>query len=129
MVEKVVCGSPDEFDAKLSASEEIAQGKPVFVLFTGTKSQSTGMSWCPDCVRADPVIHSALEQVTGGCVLLECTVDREPYRKPDYPYRIDSKIRLTCVPTLMKWANGKALARLNDSQSQVAELVQELIEA
>lgn len=129
MVEKIMCGSPEEFHSKLSTSEEIAEGKPLFVLFTGAKNHSTGMSWCPDCTRADPVIHAALEQVEGGCVLLECIVDREPYRKPDYLYRTDPKIRLTCVPTLMKWVNGKALARLDDSQSQVPELVQELVEA
>ena len=61
--------------------------------------------------------------------MLSSSVDREPYRSPDYVYRKNSSIKLTCVPTLIKWQNGKVLGRLNDSQSQVADLVRELVEA
>ena len=34
----------------------------VVLLFTGTKNASTGKSWCPDCVVADPVIESVVKQ-------------------------------------------------------------------
>jgi thiol-disulfide isomerase/thioredoxin len=124
-----MCSSAADFDAKLSSCEVAANGRQLFVLFTGTKDASTGLSWCSDCVRAEPVIDAALEKADGGCVLLVCTVDRAPYRAPEYQYRTDPRIKLACVPTLMKWNNGKALLRLNDSQSQSSELVQDLVEA
>ena len=54
-------------------------------------------------------------------------VEREEYRSPEFAFRTDPKIALRCVPTLMKWENGKAIARLNDSQSQDLDLVKELV--
>jgi len=104
---------------------------PLFILFSGTKSVNNNdekVSWCPDCVRAEPIINLALDAITVGYVLYECDVDREPYRSKDYIYRTDSRISLTCVPTLMKWSNNKCIARLNDSQSQNADLVKELFD-
>ena len=87
------------------------------------------LSWCPDCVRAEPIINAALDATSDGYVLYECDVDRESYRTKDYIYRTDARIGLTCVPTLMKWSNNKCIARLNDSQSQNADLVKELFES
>ena len=37
--------------------------KSVIVLFTGTKRAEDGKSWCPDCVVAEPVIESVVEQL------------------------------------------------------------------
>lgn len=129
MIERVECSSPNQFAPALAACEEAAGDRPLFVLFSGSKNASTGVSWCPDCVAADPIIDSVLQSLDGGCVLLACSVDREPYRTPDYAYRVDPNIKLTCVPTLMKWSRGKAIARLNDSQCQVREFVVDLVEA
>lgn len=44
-------------------------------------------------------------------------------------YRTHPGIALKCVPTTIKWVNGKQLYRLDDSQSQVEGLLQELVEA
>jgi thiol-disulfide isomerase/thioredoxin len=129
MVDRVICSSAADFDATLSKCEVVANGRMLFMLFTGSKNTSTGLSWCSDCVTAEPIIDAALEKADGGCVLIVCSVDRASYRTPEYQYRTDPRIKLTCVPTLMKWNNGKALLRLNDSQSQIAELVQDLVEA
>lgn len=129
MKEVVHCSSIEEFQYKLSECEDRLQNRPLFVLFTGSKNDSTGKSWCPDCTAAEPVIDSVLNSLESGYMLLVCSVDREPYRTADYAYRTNPAIKLTCVPTLMKWKNGKAVARLNDSQSQVAEFVQDLVDA
>mmetsp|Transcript_69992 Transcript_69992/g.137457 ORF Transcript_69992/g.137457 Transcript_69992/m.137457 type:complete len:130 (-) Transcript_69992:122-511(-) len=129
MFEVIECSAPELFQEKLAICDSSKQGRPVFILFTGTKSLDTGKSWCPDCVAAEPVIIDAMKSVEGGCIVLICSVDRIPYRTPDYAYRIDPSVKLTCVPTLMKWENGKAIARLNDSQSQIKELVLDLTQA
>ncbi len=126
MTERIICASPNQFSALLKETEN--DEKPFFILFTGSKG-SNGKSWCPDCTAADPVIESALNSLVGGCKILVCDVIREEYRDQNYIYRKDPRINLKCVPTLIKWANGKCLSRLNDSQSQQAGLVQELIES
>lgn len=129
------CYNVSDFTSGLHECEQISiQCKiPLFILFTGKKSIGSNgdnkISWCPDCVRAEPIINAALDATSDGYVLYECDVDRESYRTKDYIYRTDARIGLTCVPTLMKWSNNKCIARLNDSQSQNADLVKELIES
>lgn len=34
----------------------------VFILFMASIDPETGRSWCPDCRRADPVIHAILDE-------------------------------------------------------------------
>uniref|UniRef100_A0A915DER7 Thioredoxin domain-containing protein 17 n=1 Tax=Ditylenchus dipsaci TaxID=166011 RepID=A0A915DER7_9BILA len=34
---------------------------PQFVFFIGSKLPETGESWCPDCVKAEPVMNEALK--------------------------------------------------------------------
>lgn len=48
----------DEF-TKLVESLE-SSGEQVHVLFSGGKDE-TGVSWCPYCVTAEPVVHEALK--------------------------------------------------------------------
>ena len=62
---------------------------------------------------------------TNDSVLVECIVERAEYREQSYQYRTDTKIQLTCVPTLMNWKNPKI--RLDDSQSSNEDLVRELL--
>lgn len=130
MIDTILVASPEEYLPKLREAEALASStnKPLFLLFTGSKN-SSGRSWCPDCTAAEPVIEEALSSIPEGCVLLTSDVEREPYRSSEYTYRKDPSIRLSCVPTLIKWKNGKVLARLNDSQSQIADLVAELVDA
>lgn len=123
-MEIISCDSPGHFDAALEDLQ--TKSKTFFILFTGSKD-SNGRSWCPDCTAAEPIINDALGSVPGGCKLLLCDVERSEYRQPEYSYRTDARISLKCVPTLMKWSNGKCIARLNDSQSQDVELVSALV--
>ena len=43
----------DAFKAKIS--ELASAGGDIFVMFSGSKDAS-GVSWCPDCVTAEPVV-------------------------------------------------------------------------
>jgi hypothetical protein len=131
VLDTIECVSPSDYASKLKECEALASkdgDKPLFLLFYGEKN-SFGKSWCPDCTAAEPVIEEALSAISTGCILLSCCVAREEYRSPEYPYRTDPNIKLQCVPTLIKWHNGKVQARLNDSQSQLIDLVRELVDA
>ena len=45
------------FDAFKARVEELAgSGADVFVMFSGSKN-AEGVSWCPDCVEAEPVVN------------------------------------------------------------------------
>jgi len=119
----MLCENVGLFEARLAEAQAAAGARPLMVLFTGEVAAATGKSWCPDCTAADPVI----EDVFGNedLVLLTCPVVREEYRDPSYKYRTLADVKLKCVPTLMRWGTHM---RLNDSQSQVRDLVAALLE-
>jgi thiol-disulfide isomerase/thioredoxin len=96
-------------------------------LLKGEKLLTTGKSWCPDCVAAEPLIEQALSELSPNYVLLECPVVKEDYRKSDYLYRVDPVIQLKCVPTFIKWAEDGPADSLNDSDSQNMDLVRKLV--
>jgi hypothetical protein len=130
-MQQILCDTPSKFEACLAEAEGICEqeGKGLYIYFTGAKNSDTGLSWCPDCTRAEPLVLKVLSGVAGGCVFLEVPIEREVYRQPDFSLRTDSRIQLKCVPTLMKWVRGKALGRLDDSQSQAEENIADLVAA
>ena len=90
---------PEEFERQIGEVMATHPTNPLFLLFSGEKSVE-GKSWCGDCVRAEPIILTALEEYTPDAVLVIFNVNREEYRKQDFPYRVNPKIQLRCVPTL-----------------------------
>ena len=130
MSHKLSCTNPNMFQQSIDNVLKISQtnNMPMYVLFTGAKVESTGRSWCPDCVAAEPIIEQALDQLNNGYVLLECPVIRQEYKSPDYIYRNLSPVNLRCVPTFFKWDESGPKDRLNDSQSQNAALVKKFVE-
>lgn len=126
LVKKILCKTPEQFEVKLRELESL-QLTNNFILFTGTKNQSTGLSWCPDCVRAEPLIDNVFLKVNEPTGLLICDVEREPYRTQAYIYRNDPRVHLRCVPTLMRWELGKASNRLNDIQCQSLDNIEEFV--
>lgn len=125
-----MCENTADFEDSLgdALSTSKTQNIPLFLLFTGAKNPSTGVSWCPDCVAADPIIDKHLKSLPGA-ILLECPVLREEYRgNSEYAYRKHPIFKLACVPTLIKLGHdGKIKYRLNDAQSQDDDLVSELV--
>lgn len=74
------------------------------IYFTGSPNPKTGLSWCPDCVTADPLVADSIVEARKKrkVVLLECTVERGSYLKnPSYPYRIHPFVMLPSIPTLL----------------------------
>lgn len=126
VVTTLIASDPAEFDSQLSQAEAL-NAKHTYLLFYASEDPSTGRSWCPDCVRAKPLIDALLAKQTESTVLLVANVDRSSYKgNPEYSYRLDPRIELRCVPTLIRWQEGKKVQSLNDLQCQNEDLLEEL---
>ena len=127
-MEKIVVNDPADFNKQLDSAvaASASNNKPIFLYFTGAKNSDTKISWCPDCTRAEPVVNEVLGNI--NCMFLEFNVIREQYRIEDYPYRIDPRIKLSCVPTLILWKNGKSIVKLNDDQCQNKDTVKDILD-
>ena len=116
MAKHVLVAAPADFDAAFESA--VAESSACFYgLFIGSNKPDTGKSWCPDCVRADPVLRKVLDdplQVPDGTVVLDCPCARAEYKgHPEYPYRTHARIQLKGVPTLVKWdAEGNVVASI-----------------
>ncbi|CAF3093384.1 unnamed protein product [Rotaria socialis] len=88
--------------------------KRIFLLFSGSKDDQ-GNSWCPDCVVAEKPVHETVKSsLPSNGIFIECSVgDRASWKSPKSPFRTDSQLRLTNIPTLLEWGTAK---RLTESQ-------------
>lgn len=123
MVQKV---EAEGFDAFIEQIEKIKpSGNPIFVLFSGTKD-AQGKSWCPDCVVAEPVVKGALEKAPDDAVFIYVGVGgRDFWKDKNNVFRTDSRTKLKCVPTLMKFGGPQ---RLEEEQCAKADVVEMLFE-
>ncbi|XP_047982317.1 thioredoxin-like protein Clot [Salvia hispanica] len=109
-------------------TNEAANNKANFILFYADKEPSTNLSWCPDCVRAEPVIYKKLEEAPGNVALLKAYVgDRPSWRNPQHPLRVDPRFKLTGVPTLIRWENGSIKGRLEDHEAHLEKKIDTLL--
>ncbi|XP_023755562.1 thioredoxin-like protein Clot [Lactuca sativa] len=107
---------------------EAPNNKSNLILFLADIEPSTNLSWCPDCVRAEPVIYKKLESSSDDVALLRAYVgDRPTWRNPQHPWRVDSKFKLKGVPTLILWENGEVKGRLEDHEAHIERKIDALI--
>eukprot|EP01026_Neomeris_dumetosa_P012122 TRINITY_DN14259_c1_g1_i4.p2 TRINITY_DN14259_c1_g1~~TRINITY_DN14259_c1_g1_i4.p2 ORF type:complete len:147 (-),score=12.71 TRINITY_DN14259_c1_g1_i4:191-631(-) len=83
---------------------------PHYVLFTASIDSQTGEPWCPDCRRSLNVIRDSVAG-TGGTLLEIMVGDRSTWKSPEHPFRHDPTLKLSGIPTLMKWEGGQPVAR------------------
>ncbi|XP_067866478.1 thioredoxin domain-containing protein 17 [Heterodontus francisci] len=108
-----VCGY-DEFMKVVEANK----GKTIFAYFTGSKD-ANGLSWCPDCTTAEPIVRAELSKLPEGSVFIYCqTGDRPYWKNPENNFR--TKLKVTAVPTLMKYGTPQKLV---EEELFVPELV------
>ncbi|KAL5563363.1 hypothetical protein UlMin_033110 [Ulmus minor] len=126
---KVVDATVPSFDSVFEKfRSEAANNKANFILFLADKDHSTSLSWCPDCVRAEPVIYKKLESTPGDVALLRAYVgDRPTWRNPQHPWRVDTKFKLTGVPTLVRWENEAITSRLEDYEAHIEKKIDALV--
>ncbi|KAK6143131.1 hypothetical protein DH2020_023479 [Rehmannia glutinosa] len=109
-------------------TSEAANNKANLILFLADKDPSTNLSWCPDCVRAEPVIYKKLEASSDNVALLRAYVgDRPTWRNPHHPLRSDSTFKLTGVPTLISWEDGAIKGRLEDHEAHLERKIDTLL--
>ncbi|XP_065663715.1 thioredoxin domain-containing protein 17 isoform X2 [Hydra vulgaris] len=120
---QLACEGTEELFALI---DENSHASRIFVLFTGQEDPATGKSWCPDCVRADPVIEKCITKMNQDDVFIYCVVgDRPTWKDPLSPFRTDPKLLLKAIPTLVKWNTHE---RLVEDQCANEELVSMLFE-
>ncbi|XP_068642678.1 thioredoxin-like protein Clot [Aristolochia californica] len=120
-------------DASVSNFEQVfdefrSEKQIKLLLFLADKDPATSRSWCPDCVRAEPVIYQKLEASAKDVVLLKAYVgDRPTWRNPSHPLRVDQRFKLTGVPTLIRWENDAIAGRLEDDEAHIANKIDALV--
>ncbi|XP_053313179.1 thioredoxin domain-containing protein 17 [Spea bombifrons] len=114
-------------EVKVQGYEEYCQevekhkGKTVFAYFSGSKN-ADGKSWCPDCVKAEPIVFGELENLPDDSVFIYCQVGERAYWK-DPNNEFKQNLKLTGVPTLLKCGTSQKLV---EEQCLKADLVQML---
>ncbi|KAK9674573.1 hypothetical protein RND81_12G241600 [Saponaria officinalis] len=126
---KKMDASVTNLEEKLAKFEaEAVNHKTNLILFLADVDPATSLSWCPDCVRAEPVIYRKLEEAGEGVSLLRAYVgDKATWRNPQHPWRVDPRFHLTAVPTLLLWHNHSVSARLDDHQAHLPDNISALL--
>ncbi|XP_019186981.1 PREDICTED: thioredoxin-like protein Clot [Ipomoea nil] len=107
---------------------EAPKNKANLILFLADIEPSTSLSWCPDCVRAEPVIYKKLEASSDDVALLKAYVgDRPTWRNPQHPWRVDPNFNLKGVPTLIRWEDGAVKGRLEDHEAHLEHKIDNLL--
>jgi len=102
-----------------------AQDKRVYVYFSGSKG-ADGKSWCPDCVKAMPVVEKALERAENIQFVYVGVGDRAFWKDPKCPFRTDERLRLKRVPTLMVWGQSEKVEEAECSNPDLVSMLFEL---
>lgn len=97
-----------EFNSVISSLQDLKV--PIFAEFYGAHD-SSGKSWCPDCVRAEPVVEGVMKtSAPSNAHFLHVSVgNRTEWRDPACPFRSDARLKLTCIPTLVHWGTSHKL--------------------
>lgn len=97
------------------------QGNMIFVLFTGSVG-ADGRSWCPDCVKAHPVVEECLLFAPQSSLFISCGVgNREFWKDKSNIFR--TRLGINCVPTLMLWGKGKKLEEADCSERDLVKML------
>jgi len=109
----------------------------LYVLFTSDNDPKTGKPWCPDCERVNGVVERLVASKTNATLLVCHVGDRPSWKDARHPFRTNPELRLTGIPTLMRWSRTGAPMHdfrlgseleTSETQETVEVLVSELLE-
>nr|XP_033777910.1 thioredoxin domain-containing protein 17 [Geotrypetes seraphini] len=93
----------------------------VFALFCGSKNE-TGASWCPDCVKAEPIVQENLQYLPEESIFIYCDVgEREYWKNPSNEFK--QNLKLTGVPTLLKCGTPQKLVEEECFKSALVQML------
>ncbi|XP_058813999.1 thioredoxin domain-containing protein 17-like [Topomyia yanbarensis] len=79
------------------------------ILFSGSKLEN-GLSWCSDCVEANPFIETALKKAPEDSHFIYVDVgDRSTWKNMNNPFRKNTDTHLSVIPTLIRWKQPQRL--------------------
>ena len=126
MENNLKCCSSDNYDEFLS--ELIGEKQSFYIYCTGS-DRSDGVSWCPDCEVAKPVVEELWTKIPSSKTVLKFVIDREEWRgNKDHPLRVDKRIKVKSIPTLIAYQKGKEVNRLVEEQLSNLENAIEFVE-
>ncbi|KAG0591349.1 hypothetical protein M758_1G165000 [Ceratodon purpureus] len=118
MPANIVDARLDNFETVLKEAEAGQGPGLLLILFVGDVVASTGESWCPDCVRAEPVIYDQVNGADRPVTMVRVFVgDKPTWKTREHPLRTDKRFRITGIPTLIRWENGAQASRLEASEA------------
>ncbi|CAL1537048.1 unnamed protein product [Lymnaea stagnalis] len=95
----------------------------IYILFSGSPNNK-GDSWCPDCVKAYPVVNKGFEKSPTKSTLIYCLVgDKLSWRDPNNEFRTDPQFFVKRVPTLLKFGSPKRLEEEKCCKDDLVEMI------
>lgn len=104
MAERHQVSGFDEYIAKVESIAASCKDKRMVAMFSGGKNDTTGKSWCPDCVDAQPVVDGVVDSsIAKEYAFIYCSVGgRDFWKDPNCEFRKDKRTLLKSIPTLLK---------------------------
>lgn len=86
------------------------KGSKIFVYITGEK-MSTGESWCPDCVKAEPSVdsylHNNVSKIRIDHLIIADAGNREQWKDKSNSFR--TVLNVQNLPTIIRWKGPQKL--------------------
>ncbi|CAO1624440.1 unnamed protein product [Parajaminaea phylloscopi] len=89
---------------------------PVYLaFFSGPKADGSGQLWCPDCRESVPAIEQVFSSADGPAAHY-VYAEYAPWKNktPGQMHEFRTRFDVQCVPTLIRFEQGKEVARIAD---------------
>ena len=95
----------------------------VYLLFCGSLDENN-KSWCPDCVRAKPIINNNLDLLQENDYFITVYVGKRSFWKnKKCIFRTDKRFKLTAVPTLIKYNTQQKLVENQCCDDKLVKMI------
>lgn len=94
-------------------------------MFTGSNVPGTNTSWCQDCITAKPIIEEAMAKFADPHIHIVYVQvgDKDYWKSLNCGFKKDTRIKLTVIPTLVKWNTQKKLVGKQCEKIELLELM------
>jgi len=121
----IVVENPSDFDRVISCLEKNVK---IILYFTAANDPQTLQLWCPDARKAQPLVDEILQGITEKFYFVEFPIIRAEYKEnSDYFLRVHEKVKLTGIPTMGLWEDGKMEKRLAEGELHELENIRKFL--